>query len=96
VYHFEKRFPCAGKRDALNSSYESTDKKRPRDLNLLAHSILADAIDETPPEPDKRNSAAVALGALGASKGGQAHSAKLSPKKRREIAKKAAARWNKR
>ena len=65
-------------------------KNRPRGLNLPAHSIFADVIDETPPEPDKRNPAAVALGALGASKGGKARSAKLSPKKRKEIAKKAA------
>lgn len=47
------------------------------------------------PKPEK-NPAAVALGRLGGLKGGKARADKLSPKKRSEIAKKAAeARWNK-
>ena len=42
----------------------------------------------------QKNPAAVALGRLGGLKGGKARAAKLSAKKRREIAKKAAeARW---
>lgn len=74
-------------------------KKRPRDVNQLAKMIVdistGEADDEAPPEREK-NPAAVALGKLGASKGGQARAAKLSPKKRKAIAKKAAeARWNK-
>jgi hypothetical protein len=41
-----------------------------------------------------KNPAAVALGKLGGKKGGKARARKLSPKRRREIAKKAAlARW---
>jgi hypothetical protein len=49
--------------------------------------------DEQPPEREK-NPAAVALGRLGASKGGQARAAKLGCEQRREIAKKAAkVRW---
>jgi hypothetical protein len=49
-----------------------------------------------PPEPPKvKNPAAVALGMLGASKGGKARAAKLSSKQRVEIAKKAAeSRWS--
>jgi hypothetical protein len=44
-----------------------------------------------------RNPAAVALSKLGASKGGLARAAALSPAKRKAIAKKAvAARWSKR
>jgi hypothetical protein len=44
--------------------------------------------------PDGKNAAAVALGKLGGAKGGKARAAKLSAKKRSEIAKKAArARW---
>jgi hypothetical protein len=51
--------------------------------------------EDQPPERVK-NPAAVALGKLGASKGGKARAAKLSAGKRQEIAKKAAeARWNK-
>lgn len=42
----------------------------------------------------KKNPAAVALGKLGASKGGIARAKKLSPARRKEIARKAiAARW---
>ena len=42
----------------------------------------------------QKNPAAVALGRLGGKKGGPARAAKLSAKRRREIAKKAAkARW---
>jgi len=41
-----------------------------------------------------KNPAAVALGKLGASKGGKARAAKLSPKRRSEIARQAIlARW---
>jgi hypothetical protein len=44
--------------------------------------------------PDTRNPAAVALSKLGASKGGKARAAKLSDRKRKAIAKRAAAvRW---
>jgi len=46
------------------------------------------------PPPAEKNPAAVALGRLGGLKGGKARAAKLSPTKRRAIAKKAAAkRW---
>ena len=51
---------------------------------------------ETEPESqeDTRNPAAVALSKLGASKGGKARAAKLSKKRRSQIAKKVAqARW---
>jgi hypothetical protein len=45
---------------------------------------------------DGKNAAAVALGRLGGLKGGKARAAKLSKKRRSEIAKKAAAaRWKK-
>ena len=73
--------------------------KRPADLNRLAASIVADATaepsEDTPPE-DGKNPHAVALGRLGGLKGGKARAAKLSAKKRKEIAQKAAAaRWGK-
>jgi hypothetical protein len=45
-------------------------------------------------KPDTRNAAAVALGKLGASKGGKARALALTPDKRRAIAEKAArSRW---
>lgn len=69
---------------------------RPQDENQLPKAIVnALTIDDDEPQPEK-NPAAVALGRLGGLKGGIARAAKLSAKKRKEIAKKAAkARWNK-
>lgn len=72
------------------------------DANQTAHRTLLEAIGEKPktpakPEPDpKKNPAAVELGRLGGLKGGKARAAKLSPAKRKAIAKKAAQkRWGK-
>ena len=74
-------------------------KNRPRDLNELAASIVADATDESPPteeEPQSKNPAAVALGRLGGLKGGKARAEKLTPERRKEIAQRAAQkRWDK-
>ncbi|MFY9610658.1 MAG: hypothetical protein WAU45_18860 [Blastocatellia bacterium] len=54
--------------------------------------FVADSASEKP----AKNPAAVALGKLGGSKGGRARAASLSPRKRKQIAKKAAkARWSK-
>jgi len=72
--------------------------KRPRDVNQLAKMIVDMSTGELPREepPREKNPAAVALAMLGASKGGKARAAKLSAKKRKEIAQKAAqARWSK-
>jgi len=73
--------------------------KRPRDVNQLAYQIVQEATGQAEPPaelPDTRNQAAVALSKLGASKGGQARAAALSPARRRAIAKKAVeARWRK-
>ena len=50
---------------------------------------------DPPADQDTRNPHAVALSKLGASKGGKARAAALSPAKRKAIAKKAAGkRWN--
>jgi hypothetical protein len=79
----------------------ASNPKRPRDPNLLARSVMEDLIGETmegkplaKTPKDTRNQAAVALSKLGASKGGKARAEALSPRKRKQIAKKAAqARW---
>lgn len=66
------------------------------DLNQLAKSIVDQATgDETKePELSDKNPAAVALGRLGGKKGGKARAEKLTPEKRKEIARKAAkVRW---
>jgi hypothetical protein len=74
-------------------------RKLPRDPNQLAHAIVAIATgtrDVAIPGDDGKNPAAVALGRLGGKKGGRARAEKLSPRKRKEIAKAAAAaRWDK-
>ena len=56
----------------------------------------AEPAAEAQPTDGGKNPAAVALGRLGGLKGGKARAAKLSKKRRSEIAKKAArARWGK-
>ncbi len=75
--------------------------KRPRDVNQLAKMIVDMSVGnpilgEALPVEQEKNPAAIALGKLGASKGGKARAAKLSPKIRSQIAKQAAkARWKK-
>lgn len=71
-------------------------RKRPRELNELAASIVDDATGEHKPEPedDGKDPAAVALGRRGGLKGGKARAEKLTPEQRSEIARKAArTRW---
>jgi hypothetical protein len=72
-------------------------KKRSSDINVLASQIVSEATQEpTDKILPQKNPAAVALGRLGGLKGGKARAAKLSSKKRREIAQKAAkTRWHK-
>jgi hypothetical protein len=81
---------------------KSMDKKKSikksSDINIIASRIVAKATEE--PTEDKpireKNPAAIALGRLGGLKGGKARAASLSPKKRKEIAQKAAkSRWDK-
>lgn len=74
-------------------------KKKSTDINILAASIVQAATKE-PESPIKpvieKNPAAVALGRLGGLKGGKARAEKLSAKKRKAIAVKAAkTRWGK-
>lgn len=73
-------------------------KNKPRDLNKLAASIVAEATGEEKPKTNQpeKNPAAVALGRLGGLKGGKARADKLTATQRRKIAIKAAhARWKK-
>lgn len=67
------------------------------DLNTLAYRIVQAATsEEKPADPDSgKNPNAVALGRLGGAKGGKARAAKLSARRRSQIAKKAARkRWS--
>ncbi len=72
-------------------------RKHPRkneDVNEAAFRVVREATEKHDPEAKAKNPAAVALGRLGASKGGKARAAKLSAAKRKAIAKRAAkARW---
>jgi hypothetical protein len=84
-------------------SRASKKKSEGRDFVSVARRVVEQAIGERldgsplpDAKPDTRNPAAVALSKLGASKGGKARAAKLSARKRAEIAKRAAAaRWRK-
>ncbi len=70
--------------------------KRPTDINQRAKNIVDLATGETEEIKDGKNPAAVALGKLGGVKGGRARAESLTPGRRAEIAKKAAAkRWAK-
>lgn len=62
----------------------------------VVEQAIGEKMDGSPLEDPNagKNPAAVALGKLGGAKGGKARAAKLSPAKRKAIAKKAAAaRW---
>jgi hypothetical protein len=67
-----------------------------KDTQQLARSVLDAIVPDAELKDDKpkKNAVAVALGRLGGMKGGKARAAKLSPAKRKAIAKKAAEkRW---
>ena len=72
-------------------------KRPPRDVNELARYVLEVTTgDEEKIEPPQKNPHAQALAKLGASKGGKARAKALTPKKRSQIARKAAkSRWQK-
>ena len=73
---------------------QSSQADRPRDVNQAAHQTVQSIIDRTEPPKPAKNLAAVALGMLGGRKGGPARAAKLTPERRKEIARKAArVRW---
>lgn len=72
---------------------QERSSKKKQDINEMAASIVEEATGKTEPQ---KNPNAVALGRLGGLKGGKARAEKLSPEKRKEIARKAAnARWSK-
>jgi hypothetical protein len=77
----------------------SKPQKRPRDFNERAFQSVAilTGAAEPPPEEEPKDplrAAAAELGRRGGLKGGKARAEKLTPEKRSEIAKKAAAaRW---
>ena len=77
-----------------------THDPRPRDPNQRAFQIILEATGQAPktepPTEKPKLAAAVELGRLGGLKGGNARAASLTPKKRSQIAAKAAkARWAK-
>jgi hypothetical protein len=79
-----------------------SSKKKSQDVNTLASQIVEEATEETSEDQEKeaesvvKNPHAQALGHLGGLKGGKARAAKLSAKRRKEIARKAAkTRWKK-
>jgi hypothetical protein len=90
----------------LGMPERSKTPSRPRDPNQLAYEIMLESTGQAPkyepgqeklkPVDPSKNPHAVALGRLGGLKGGEARAAALSPRKRSQIAAKAAkARWGK-
>ena len=74
----------------------SSKKISDSDINIIAKRIIEETTKEVTKEPHQKNPAAVALGRLGGLKGGKARAEKLSTRKRKQIAQKAAkARWSK-
>lgn len=72
---------------------QPSKKKRPRDTNKLAKSIVDQATSE---EPEPEESPKATAGRKGGQKGGKARADKLTKEQRSEIARKAAAaRWGK-
>lgn len=70
-------------------------KRSSKDENQIAASIVSQITQSAEKHPEK-NPAAVALGRLGGLKGGHARAKKLSARRRKAIAKKAAKiRWKK-
>ncbi len=85
----------------LKSAMPDRSDSRPRDPNALAYQIMLESTGQAPktetPQAKPKNPAAVELGRLGGLKGGRARAAKLTPRKRSQIAARAAkARWKKR
>jgi hypothetical protein len=73
----------------------SSKPRKGEDTNETAFRVMREATRD-PEAPPEKNPAAVALGRLGGKKGGPARAAKLSAKKRAQIARKAAmTRWGK-
>ena len=67
------------------------------DANQAAFRVARKATSEDAPaeKPTEKNAAAVELGRLGGLRGGKARAKKLTPERRREIAKNAArSRWH--
>ena len=77
-----------------------SSKPRDEDANQAAFRVVRELTGDEPEAPrvasQKKNPAAVALGRLGGLKGGKARAAKLSKRRRSEIARDAARqRWQK-
>jgi hypothetical protein len=75
----------------------STDRDFAVNAFRVVEQAIGEHMDGTPLEDPNagKNPAAVALGKLGGAKGGAARASKLSPSKRKSIAKKAAMkRWH--
>jgi len=68
--------------------------KKEHDFSIIALRVVQEATEQVEPKPQPRPFDAKALGRLGGLKGGLARAKKLTPERRKEIAKKAAeARW---
>jgi hypothetical protein len=99
--HFRSTLDPQLQRATLGIMPDRSRKPRPRDPNQLAKLIVDIATGQVEDKPDPRpgdsakDPAAVALGRRGGLKGGKARAAAMTPERRAEIARKAAAkRWS--
>jgi hypothetical protein len=86
-----------GEFDGIDAAVQTSvmperSSKRPRDINALAKRIVDEAVGDAP--KTTKDPLAVELGRRGGLKGGKARADSLSPERRVEIARRAAAaRW---
>lgn len=77
----------ARRKDENQTAFSALDE-------LLRRDAVRDGLSVPPIKPEEKDPKAVKAGKLGGLKGGKARAKSLSPKKRKEIAKKAAeVRW---
>jgi hypothetical protein len=81
-----------------HSEYMMTQAKqkpqRPRDVNVLAFSLVKEATAEAKASHDTKDIRRIVSGREGGRKGGKARAQALTPERRRQIARRAAfARW---
>ena len=82
--------------DRTRKNKPARRKPADEDENVVAHRIVDEATEDEEPTDEERSAAARLLGRRGGLKGGPARAKKLSPSRRKAIARKAAtARWKK-
>lgn len=73
----------------MHGAQKSKKKKRPRDLNALALSIVAEVVgDQKPEQTSEKNQVTVEMERFGGLTSGKARAERITPEERSEIARK--------